>query len=101
MSGYATQVTYLDSSSGITQLNGGDSVAIHNVLVQNTTASPVDITFTQGTAKGDGSTTVAAITVGGDESNAEWHPMAIFDKGFRIPALPSGSSMTICWRPGI
>ena len=101
MSQYATRVTYIDSTSGAVELNGGDSVAIHNVLVQNTTTSDVDFTFTQGSVKGDITITVAVITVSGNTSNGEWNPCAIFDKGFRIAALSSGTSVTVSWRPGI
>lgn len=100
MSQYATVVTRLDSTSGVTQLNGGDSVAIHNVLYTNTTAAPIDVAFTQGSLKGTITTGVADITAPADDSG-EWNPMAIFDKGFRIPALTSGLILTISWRPGV
>lgn len=97
---YATVVTRLDSTSGVTQLNGGDSVAVHNVLVANSTGGAVDIAFTQGSVKGTITIGVGDITCGADTS-AEWNPGAIFDKGFRVPALASGVVVTITWRPGV
>lgn len=100
MSHYATQVTRLTSSSGATQLNSGDSVAVHNVMIANTTNGIIDQDFTQGSVKGDGSTAVGSVTIPAD-SSVEWNPMAIFDKGFRIPALTSGVIVTISWRPGV
>lgn len=100
MSHYATRVTHLTSASGATELNDGNSLSIHNILIQNTTAAAVDITFTQATPAGDGTTTVGAITVGADTST-EWNPGAIFDKGFTVPALGAGVTVTVSWRPGI
>jgi len=100
MSHYGTVVTRLDSTSGVTQLNGGDSVAVHNVLVANSTAGAVDIAFTQGSVKGDITVGVGDVTVPADNST-EWNPHAIFDKGFRVPALASGVVVTISWRPGV
>lgn len=100
MGNYATIVTRLDSTSGVTQLNDGDSVAVHNVMAANTTAGVIDVAFTQGSLKGDITVGVADITLPADNT-VEWNPVAIFDKGFRVPLLAAGVVVTISWRPGV
>jgi hypothetical protein len=97
---YATQVTHLDSTSGVTQLNGGDSVSIHSIVVTNTSGSAVTITFTQGSAKGTITTTTLILVVANGDS-MPYNPDAIFDKGFRVPALAANTTVTIAWRPGV
>jgi hypothetical protein len=102
MSHYATRVSYLTSASSASdrELNEGQSLSVHNVIVQNTTAAAVDLSFTQSTPAGDGTTVVGGITVSADDSY-EWNPHAIFDKGFTVPALGAGVNVTVSWRPGV
>lgn len=100
MSHYMTRVTVVVNGDGNVQLNGGDSVAVQSVIVANTSAAPVDQTFTQGTVKGDGTSLVGTIVVPANDSEA-WYPSAIFDTGFRIPEPVADVTVTVTWRPGV
>lgn len=95
---YATRVTVVQNSDGATELNNGDSVYVHKVLVANSSASPVDQTFTESDDLGSTSTLVGQLTVPANDSE-DWEPYAVFDTGFRVAGPASDVVVTVTWRP--
>lgn len=97
---YATKVSHFPASGGAAELDDGQPVAVHTVLIANSSAGVVDISFTQSTPAGDGTTVVGIITVPANDS-LEWDPYAMFDKGFTVPAMAADVTCTVTWRPGV